>query len=161
MFSILRKNCCWSDWRFSARGRTCLSCLHRPWRHTSLANTSPRAKRNCQFCDVGDRPGCRSGCLSNSTAAIEFKKSLNKINTEVPDYDVLLLDKPNRMVVAYDSADRRQCSDHHSIQSLESDIRKCVKGWNENPNPSMWTKTAKQVLESLKRLLQGTTGAGH
>lgn len=31
--------------------------------------------------------------------------------------------------------------------------------WNDNPRPFMWTKTAQQILGSLARLLQGTTGA--
>jgi len=40
-------------------------------------------------------------------------------------------------------------------------LRAWVKNWNENPKPFIWTKTAEQILESLKRLLQRTTGAGH
>src|SRR5680860_349989 len=62
---------------------------------------------------------------------------------------------------AYVTADLLQRSDHRSVQALESDIRKWVTGWNENPKPFIWTKPAEQILESLKRLLQRTTGAGH
>ena len=62
---------------------------------------------------------------------------------------------------AYVTADLLQRSDHRSVQALEGDIRKWVKGWNENPKPFIWTKSAEQILESLKRLLQRTTGAGH
>ena len=62
---------------------------------------------------------------------------------------------------AYVTADLLQRSDHRSVQALEADIRKWVKGWNENPKPFIWTKSAEQILESLKRLLQRTTGAGH
>ncbi|WP_022887235.1 IS630 family transposase [Glaciibacter superstes] len=62
---------------------------------------------------------------------------------------------------AYVTADLLQRSDHRSVQALENDIRKWVKGWNENPKPFIWTKSAEQILESLKRLLQRTTGAGH
>ena len=62
---------------------------------------------------------------------------------------------------AYVTADLLQRSDHRSVQALESDIRKWVTGWNENPKPFIWTKPAEQILESLKRLLQQTTGAGH
>jgi transposase/transcriptional regulator with XRE-family HTH domain len=62
---------------------------------------------------------------------------------------------------AYVTADLLQRSDHRSVQALESDIRKWVKGWNQNPKPFIWTKPAEQILESLKRLLQRTTGAGH
>lgn len=62
---------------------------------------------------------------------------------------------------AYVTADLLQRSDHRSVQALEGDIRKWVKAWNENPKPFIWTKTAEQILDSLGRLLQRTTGAGH
>jgi transposase len=62
---------------------------------------------------------------------------------------------------AYVTADLLQRSDHRSVQALESDIRNWVKGWNENPKPFIWTKPAEQILESLSRLLQRTTGARH
>jgi len=59
------------------------------------------------------------------------------------------------------TADLLQRSDHRSVQALEADIRAWVKAWNENPTPFMWTKSAEQILASLRRLLQRTTGAGH
>ena len=62
---------------------------------------------------------------------------------------------------AYVTADLLQRSDHRSVRALENDIRSWVKGWNENPKPFVWTKPAEQILDSLKRLLQRTTGAGH
>ncbi len=62
---------------------------------------------------------------------------------------------------AYVTADLLQRSDHRSVQALEADIRAWVKNWNENPKPFIWTKTAEQILNSLARLLQRTTGAGH
>jgi transposase/transcriptional regulator with XRE-family HTH domain len=52
-------------------------------------------------------------------------------------------------------------SDHRSVQALEADIRAWVKAWNENPKPFIWTKTAEQILESLGRLLNRISGAGH
>ena len=61
----------------------------------------------------------------------------------------------------YVTADLLQRSDHRSVQALEADIRAWVKAWNENPKPFVWTKTAEQILASLGRLLQRTTGAGH
>ncbi len=57
--------------------------------------------------------------------------------------------------------DLLQRSDHRSVQALEKDLRNWVKAWNDNPKPFIWTKTAEQILESLGRLLQRTTGAGH
>lgn len=62
---------------------------------------------------------------------------------------------------AYVTADLLQRSDHRSVQSLEGDIRNWVKTWNENPRPFIWTKSAEEILKSLARLLQRTTGAGH
>ena len=61
----------------------------------------------------------------------------------------------------YVTNDLLQRSDHRNVQNLEADIRNWVKEWNENPKPFIWTKTAEQILESLKRLLQRTNGAGH
>jgi len=54
-----------------------------------------------------------------------------------------------------------QRSDHRSVQALEKDIRDWVKAWNNDPKPFIWTKTAEQILQSLSRLLQRTTGAEH
>jgi transposase/transcriptional regulator with XRE-family HTH domain len=127
--------------------------------------------------------------------AVEFKKFLAKIDTEVPDgLEVHLvcdnysthkaptvtkwLDAHPRFHMhftptysswinqverffAYVTADLLQRSDHRSVQALESDIRNWVKNWKEDPKPFIWTKTAEQILNSLKRLLQRTTGAGH
>ena len=62
---------------------------------------------------------------------------------------------------AYVTTDLLQRSDHRSVQALEADIRAWVKAWNENPKPFIWTKTAEQILESLGRLIQRTTGARH
>ena len=127
--------------------------------------------------------------------AVEFKKFLTKIDTEVPDHlDVHLVcdnyathksptvtkwleDHPRftmhftptyspwinqvERFFAYVTADLLQRCDHRSVQALEADIRNWVKAWNEDPKPFLWTKPAEQILESLKRLLQRTTDAGH
>src|SRR5665647_1227753 len=127
--------------------------------------------------------------------AIEFKKFLVKIDSDVPDeLEVHLVcdnysthKSPSILTwleahprfhmhftptysswinqverfFAYVTADLLQRSDHRSVQALERDIRNWVKGWNENPKPFIWTKPAEQILESLKRLLQRTTDAGH
>lgn len=57
--------------------------------------------------------------------------------------------------------DLLQRSDHRSVQALEKDLREWVKGWNKNPKPFIWTKTADEILASLGRLLQRTTDGGH
>lgn len=58
---------------------------------------------------------------------------------------------------AYLTDDLLRRSDHRSVQALENDIRNWVAGWNENPKPFIWTKTAEQILESLSRFLQRVT----
>jgi transposase len=60
---------------------------------------------------------------------------------------------------AYVTADLLQRSDHRSVQPLEADLRAWVKAWNDDPKPFVWTKTADQILQSLSRLLQRTSGA--
>lgn len=50
---------------------------------------------------------------------------------------------------------------HKSVQALEADIRAWIESWNENPRPFIWTKTAEEIMESLARLCQRTSGAGH
>jgi transposase len=50
---------------------------------------------------------------------------------------------------------------HNSVHALEADIRHWVADWNEDPKPFIWTKTAEQILESIGRLLQRISGAGH
>src|SRR5665648_938260 len=62
---------------------------------------------------------------------------------------------------AYVTSDLLQRCDHRSVQALEADIRNWVKAWNDDPHPFIWTKSAEQILDSLARLLQRTTGAGH
>jgi transposase len=50
---------------------------------------------------------------------------------------------------------------HKNVQTLEADIRAWVADWNTNPKPFIWTKTAEEILESLGRLCQRISGAGH
>ncbi|MFE2727298.1 IS630 family transposase [Kitasatospora sp. NPDC059327] len=38
---------------------------------------------------------------------------------------------------------------HTSVKALEQDIRVWIDGWNENPRPFTWTKTADEILNSL------------
>jgi transposase len=50
---------------------------------------------------------------------------------------------------------------HKSVQALEADIRSWISTWNEDPKPFVWTKTAEEILDSLKRYLQRISGGGH
>ena len=36
-----------------------------------------------------------------------------------------------------------------------------IEDWNENPRPYIWTKTADQILDSIKRYCKRTNGSGH
>ena len=38
---------------------------------------------------------------------------------------------------------------HTSVKALEDDIRAWIDGWNDNPRPFTWTKTADEILKSL------------
>jgi transposase len=40
---------------------------------------------------------------------------------------------------------------HRSTRALNTDIRKWIETWNEDPKPYVWTKTADQILESISR----------
>ena len=62
---------------------------------------------------------------------------------------------------AYLTADLLRRGEHRSVQALEKDIRAWVHSWNEHPRPFIWTKTAEQILDRLKRLMQRINGAGH
>ena len=50
---------------------------------------------------------------------------------------------------------------HKSVQALEKDGREWIKGWNENPQPFVWKKTAEEILDSLARYIARISGAGH
>ena len=46
-----------------------------------------------------------------------------------------------------------QRSAHRNIKDLTADLAAWVAGWNENPKPFVWHKTADQILDSLKKYL--------
>jgi hypothetical protein len=48
---------------------------------------------------------------------------------------------------------------HKSVRALEADIRAWITDWNSNPRPFIWTKTAEEILESLKRFCQRISDA--
>jgi transposase len=50
---------------------------------------------------------------------------------------------------------------HINTLALEADITKWIAGWNENPRPFVWHKTADEILESLARYLARTSESGH
>src|SRR4051794_13495656 len=58
-----------------------------------------------------------------------------------------------------------QRSTHRSVKELETDVNAWIAGWNEDPKPFVWTKTADQILANLAnyctRLNQPTSNSGH
>lgn len=50
---------------------------------------------------------------------------------------------------------------HKSVQALEADIRTWVEGWNADPRPFVWKKTAEEILDSLARYCRRISDAGH
>ena len=50
---------------------------------------------------------------------------------------------------------------HRSVRQLNSEIRRWIDSWNENPQPFVWTKTADQILDSIKRYCERINQAGH
>jgi transposase/transposase-like protein len=62
---------------------------------------------------------------------------------------------------AYLSTRLLQRGVHKSVQALEKDIRAWIAVWNEDPKPFVWTKTAEEILTSLRKYLQRISGTGH
>ena len=50
---------------------------------------------------------------------------------------------------------------HRSVRQLNAEIRDWINTWNENPRPYVWTKTAEQILDSIKRYCQRINRTGH
>jgi transposase len=45
---------------------------------------------------------------------------------------------------------------HHSVKELETAIKQFIAAHNENPKPFLWTKSADQILENLRRFATET-----
>ena len=50
---------------------------------------------------------------------------------------------------------------HRSTKELVAAIRTWIEGWNEDPRPFVWHKTADQILESLAFYCQRINDSGH
>jgi transposase len=50
---------------------------------------------------------------------------------------------------------------HRSVRQLNAEIRQWIDDWNENPRPYVWTKTAEQILDSIKRYCERINQARH
>ncbi|MCP4222436.1 MAG: IS630 family transposase [Actinomycetia bacterium] len=54
-----------------------------------------------------------------------------------------------------------QRSAHANTRQLSTDIIAWAESWNDNPRPYTWTKTADQILESIKQICGRITNSGH
>jgi transposase len=50
---------------------------------------------------------------------------------------------------------------HRSVHELNKDIRDWIETWNDEPRPYVWTKTADQILESIRRYCGRINDSGH
>ena len=50
---------------------------------------------------------------------------------------------------------------HRSTKKLEATVEEYLTVHNENPKPFVWTKSADQILESLKSWCQGSSETAH
>ena len=50
---------------------------------------------------------------------------------------------------------------HRSVTALNNDIRAWMNTWNDDPRPYVWTKTADQILDSIRRYCDRINDSGH
>jgi transposase len=50
---------------------------------------------------------------------------------------------------------------HRSVRRLEKDLKEWIELHNQNPKPFTWTKSADEILQSIKRYCERTSGSGH
>jgi transposase len=50
---------------------------------------------------------------------------------------------------------------HRSVRDLVASIRTWITGWNDNPRPFVWHKTADEILDSLATYCQRINDSGH
>ncbi len=50
---------------------------------------------------------------------------------------------------------------HHSVRDLVASIRTWTAGWNEDPRPYVWHKSADEILDSLASYCQRINDSGH
>jgi transposase len=50
---------------------------------------------------------------------------------------------------------------HRSVAALNADIRAWMKTWNDDPRPYVWTKTADQILDAIRRYCDRINDSRH
>jgi hypothetical protein len=115
--------------------KTCKSGSHRP--------VAPRSRIHASGFVIGK-------CYKRHRAT-EFLDFLKQIDARVPpDLDVhIIMDN-------YATHNRKQLRRgvHTSTIQLESDIRSFIERHNQNPRPYRWTKSADEILASVRRFCQ-------
>jgi hypothetical protein len=104
------------------------------------------------------------GELHRRHRSTEFLKFLHTIEANVAEQlDVhLVMDNyrtPKTAAVRRWLARHR--GTHRSTIELERAIKAYLQNHNRNPRPFVWTKTADQILESLRRFCMRTSNSGH
>jgi hypothetical protein len=41
---------------------------------------------------------------------------------------------------------------HQSVVALENDVRRWITNWNQDPKPTVWTKTAEDIVQGVSRV---------
>jgi len=47
---------------------------------------------------------------------------------------------------------------HQSVVALENDVRRWITNWNQDPKPTVWTKTAEDIVQGVSRGCPGGPG---
>jgi transposase len=50
---------------------------------------------------------------------------------------------------------------HRSVRQLNADIRAWIDSWNQDPKPFVWTKTADQILDAIRRYCERINDSRH
>ena len=50
---------------------------------------------------------------------------------------------------------------HRSVPALNTDIRAWITTWSDDPKPSVWVKTADQILDAIARYCTRINDSGH
>ena len=50
---------------------------------------------------------------------------------------------------------------HRSVRRLEADLKSWIELHNQDPKPFAWTKSADEILQSIKRYCERTSDSGH
>lgn len=138
---------------------TVISSIHR--RHRAIEFKKFQAKIDNEIPDRLDvHPVCDNYSTHTSPTIINWLDAHPRFHMHFTPIHSPWTNQVERFF-GYVTTDLLPRSHHRSVQALEKDIRDWVKNWHENPKTFIWTNTEEQILESVERLLQRITGAGH